>query len=244
MLSAFVDKITSLGDIRTLDHKGDTYTNASLARLRSPEQTPPSPMIFRNLRGLINFLDDAADRSDIPAPSDLLLHIVDPFTVNLVGRLQPANDNQRFCFAKAKATPIGFQFGQYMNLEEMVLGLQCGFQQSDERDNLITMLGNVASQHIREHNDDGMSQSIQIKSGLCLKSEVKVTNPVELIPYRTFRECDQVESPFIVRFKARGENQPMVMIKDAAGEYWQLDAMLNIRVWLEATNITLPTILS
>jgi hypothetical protein len=244
MLSAFVDKITSLGEIRTLDHKGDTYTNANLARVRPPEQVAPSPMIFRNLRGLINFLDDSADKSDIPAPSDLLLHIVDPFTVNLVGRLQPDNDNQRFCFAKAQATPIGFQFGQYVTLEDMVLALQCEFKQTDQRDALISMLGSVASEHVREHKDDGMSQSIQIKSGLLIKSEVKVTNPILLSPYRTFRECEQVTSPFIIRFKARGEHQPMVMLKDAGGEYWQLDAMLNIRVWLEATRITLPTILS
>lgn len=244
MLSQFIDKIVGLGEIRTIDHNGDTYTNANLARIRTPEQADPSPMIFRNLGGLVHFIADAAERDDIPAPADLLLHIVDPYTVNLVGRLQPANDNRRFCFAKATATPLGFQFGQYIPLEDMVLGLQCEFKQTNERDHLIAMLGNVASEHVREHNDDGMSQSIQIKSGLRLKSEVKVTNPVELTPYRTFRECEQVESPFIIRFKARGEHQPMVMLKDAGGDYWQIDAMLNIRVWLEATNITLPTILA
>jgi hypothetical protein len=244
MLSQFVDKIIGLGDIRTVLHEGNTYSNASLSRLKTPEQTHPTPLTFHSLTGLLHFLDDGLMQKDLPLPSEMLLHIVDPFAIHLLGRLQPENDNQRFCYATAKASPMAFKFGEYINLDEMVLALQCEFKQSDERDALIQMLGSVASEHVREHKDDGFSQSIQIKTGLRLKSEVKITNPIELIPYRTFRECEQVKSPFIVRFKARGEYPPMVMLKDAGGEHWQLDAMIKIRFWLEASNLTLPTILS
>jgi hypothetical protein len=244
MLSQFVDKLVSLGEIRTVEHEGNTYSNANLSRIKTPNQADPNPLIFHSLGGLLHFLDDGLMQKDLPLPSDMLLHIVDPFAIHLLGRLQPDNENRRFCYAIARTTPMSFSFGEYLNLEEMVLALQCEFRQNEERDALIQMLGSVASEHIREHNDDGMSQSIQIKTGLRLKSEVKVTNPIELIPYRTFRECEQVKSPFIVRFKARGEYPPMMMLKDAGGEHWQLDAMINIRSWLEASNITLPTILS
>jgi hypothetical protein len=244
MLSAFVDKLIDLGEIRTIENGGNTYSNAKLSRIKTPEQSSPTPLTFYSMSGLIQFLDDGQAQKDLPLPSELLIHIVDPFTIKLLGRMQPGNDNQRFLYAIVKATPMAFRFGEYINLDEMVLALQCEFKPSDARDALIQMLGSVASEHVRVHNDDGFAQSIQIKTGLRLKSEVKVTNPIDLIPFRTFRECDQVTSPFIVRFKQRGDLPPMVMLKDAGGEYWQLDAMIKIRSWLETSTTTLPTILS
>lgn len=58
---------------------------------------------------------------------------------------------------------------------------------------------------------------------------MRVPNPVELAPYRTFLEVEQPESQFIFRMK----DGPRCAIFEADGGAWRNQAITNIREYLK-----------
>ncbi|GAG24824.1 unnamed protein product, partial [marine sediment metagenome] len=91
--------------------------------------------------------------------------------------------------------------------------------------------------------DNKFSQSLQIKTSLTTKANVVIENPINLKPYRTFREVDQPESNFILRYIDSKHPQNRSGGIEAAlfegdGGAWKLEAIQNIKNWLtEKTEI-------
>jgi len=70
-----------------------------------------------------------------------------------------------------------------------------------------------------------------MKAGVTLKAEETLRPIVNLAPYRTFAEIDQVVSRFI--FRAQGnENGAKLALFEADGGRWRLDATAAIKSWL------------
>ena len=91
------------------------------------------------------------------------------------------------------------------------------------------MIGNLREEKVNQQTDDGVSQSVQINSGVASVSEVKVPNPVVLSPYRTFQEVSQPASTFIFRMR-EGMKSALFEADNAA---WQVDAKQYIKEYLQ-----------
>ncbi|EJQ43640.1 hypothetical protein IEQ_04968 [Bacillus cereus BAG6X1-2] len=63
------------------------------------------------------------------------------------------------------------------------------------------MIGNVVDETLKEIEDNGVTQAEIVNTGTATKGQVKVPNPVEIMPYRTFLEVEQPESRFIFRMR-------------------------------------------
>jgi len=235
MLREFVDRIVSLSsDIITPVEIGTgTYCRHDLHRVKAPWHSPPEIVKFKTLQGIIDF---AQGDESLPGNGSLFFHVAAHNVVRLCGYLQGDNDNKRFVFAESCMGIEPFKFGVLHGLETFVIAIQSQFVSTGASEDILSMLGKVASERVQEHSDDGFSQSIQLRVGIKMKENVRVANPVALRPYRTFREVEQPESKFIIRLNDKDGLR--VGLWEADGGAWQLDAIGAVRSWLiEKSNL-------
>jgi len=240
MIKDAIEKVNALNALYEhmyTDLHGVLWTDRSLQRVVWPCQVAPAPIIVNTLSGLREYVAHSK-----PATADQFFLIVENHrTVKLVGGIQPENDNTRFCYAKAIMHLDDFVFGNFVDLETFIISLQSLFVPSFKVESVLNFLGSVVSEQVKENNDDGFSQSIQIRVGINMKAEHKITNPISLQPWRTFREVEQPESKCLLRLKER-DKALYCGLFIADGNTWQLGAIKNIKDWLIEKMPDIPVI--
>lgn len=181
------------------------------------------PLEINTLSGMIKYIKANLDRVDKP----LILQVKNETQVLLMGTL--ASDGRRETLAVAQAIIQYFDFNNFLDSENFVIAFQSKFVRNNDRDILLQVMGKVVEESVKDTGDDGISQAISIRSGVASKADVKVPNPVTLIPYRTFVEVKQPESKFVFRMK----DGPRGAIFEADGGAWRNQAISNIREYLE-----------
>ncbi|MBI4002765.1 MAG: hypothetical protein HY348_13410, partial [Nitrospira defluvii] len=128
-----------------------------------------------------------------------------------------------------------FQFGQYMQQEAFIIGLQAFFDRdrSADMDYVLQIAGKLKAEAVSQADDNGVSQTVQLRKGVVLAENAVVKKIVHLRPYRTFREVAQPESAFIFRLKTHEGEPPTLSLFVADAEMWQAEAMQSIKGYLE-----------
>jgi hypothetical protein len=98
---------------------------------------------------------------------------------------------------------------------------------------LLQVLGNIKSSTIRTNSDDGVTQAVEVKSGIHMCAEQSIPNPIWLKPYRTFSEVDQPPSQFVLRLRDSRNGMPECALYEADGGVWKSAAIENIKEYLE-----------
>lgn len=178
------------------------------------------------VRTLTSFVDFLKNR-DISYFDKLYIHIENEETVSALSEIN--NDGKREYLITAKATLPHFEYEHFYSTEELIIALQSKFVQTQDRDILLKVVGNIKEENVRETGDDGVSQAVTVLAGITSVADVKVPNPVELAPYRTFLEVEQPVSKFIFRMK----DGPRGAIFEADGGAWRHEAIHNIKKYLE-----------
>ena len=198
-----------------LDHDGDA------ALLNEP--IIEHPLRLNQLTSLIEWLNSESQE----IYDSVKIHVVSPTKVELVGELN--GHGQRPCFAEVHAVVDELDLETYLDQESMIVMLQSQFEENDDRDIVLKVVSNLRDESIHQQTDDGVSQSVQINSGVASVDEVKVPNPVKLIPFRTFQEVDQPASKFIFRMR-EGMQSALFM---ADNNQWQVEAKKNIKDFIQ-----------
>lgn len=185
--------------------------------------TAEKALSINTLSGFVNYVKANLDRAD----QQLIVHVKNESTVYLKGLLEV--DGSRESLAVAQAIVPNFDFGYFLDMESFNIALQSKFVPSDHRAILLQVVGNVSEDNIRQTGDDGVSQAVTINQGIATKADVRVPNPVDLAPYRTFLEVEQPTSQFIFRMK----DGPRGAIFEADGGAWRNQAIVNIREYLK-----------
>lgn len=215
---------TQAMDIKQVDIHGKTYFNQNLNRIDPPGLTSPVALEFSTLQGLIDFIESEG-------PQDVRLHVVDSTHVEAIGICDPANYNKRFTFAVAEFKTQVFNFGSWHNKEEFIIALQSLFVQDESIEGMLSGVSSIISSVVKEDTEDNFSQHVQVKVGLSLKQGVKIPNPIELAPFRTFAEVEQPVSRFA--FRVQNENDRLrFALFQADGSAWKLEAIRNVAAWL------------
>jgi len=234
MIAEAIDRIQALAEIQTEEIDGEIYIKKGqgVERLPKPGQVKPVPLLFSTLTSLAQYYEANIDNLE----TDRLAFHVEGFNhVRLIGPMDPSNDNLRFTYAEAIAEVTPFCFGKYMDLEDFVVCLQTQFATDPPHDDsdvdaITSKLSEVAVEHVQTHKDDNFAQSIQIRTGLAFKTQVKVENPVRVYPWRTFAEIQQPLTPAVLRFLP-SSGQPKAGLFEAGGA-WKSMAMLRVKEWL------------
>jgi len=222
---------------RTVEIDGVTYSTTSLqdVRKKAPE---PETLKVHTLTALESFLAVNQDALDL---SKLLLHVVSPTRVDLVGTLE-GYFQQRFLFVTAECSDLwSSMVGTYLPQEEMVTALFSRFEDTAERNALLAIVGNVVDEAAADHKDDGVKQTIVVRSGIQVADEIEVKNPWHLAPFRTFREVQQPESPFHLRVR-KGAKGPLLSLHETDGGAWKLDAVQAVEAWLVSKSLGVPVL--
>jgi hypothetical protein len=223
------DRFREASRPQTVEIEGRRYyrtKDGTLAVVKRSEECRPDVLGFHTLTALVAFMEGEAKGFKSPA-----LLVRDHSEVLVVGPLDPTNFNNRFVYAKAEAADCGFTFGRYLDLESFIIGVQAQFVRTERVEAILGLLASVVDENVKENADDGFSQSIRIRTGITLKAEVKVENPIPLAPYRTFREVQQPESNFIIRFK-KSDSGLFVALFEADGGAWKNEAAARVRQFL------------
>ena len=72
-----------------------------------------------------------------------------------------------------------------------------------------------------------MSQVVTVKEGTVTRSSVELPPEIPLIPWRTFRDVDPVESKFMLRLKGVKDSVPLVALFEIDAK-WELDTLQSI----------------
>ncbi|MED1406950.1 hypothetical protein P4U07_30155, partial [Bacillus mycoides] len=195
-----------------------TYSTQHLHLVKEPT---PAEIVVHSLSGLVGYV-----KSEFDTAEPLMIHIENPTTVSCFTAVN--GDKARSTFIQAKASIPRFNFSNFYDREEFNIALQSGFVQNQHRDIVLKVVGTVVEGAVKEIGDDGVSQAVTAKTSVANRENVKVPNPVELSPYRTFVEVEQPESKFVFRMREGAR----CGLFEADGGAWKLEAMNNIKKYL------------
>lgn len=201
----------------------------------------PKPLQLHTLQGLIDYFAAEVDPVMFPV-TGFVTHVVSPVLVEVRG---PARDDmmgERQCFAQV-APPEGtqaFAFGAWHPAETFILAVQSLFVSSPERDELLTLVSKIRGGDVRETIDNGYSQEVKATRGVALVTNVVVSPRVRLAPYRTFREVEQSASDFVLRLRSTDDQKPELLLAEADGGAWRLEAIKAVAAWLRAAYSSTP----
>lgn len=180
-------------------------------------------LYLNTLTGLVSYIHANLEREELL----LIIHVKDEKTVTLKGTLD--TDGGRESLVEVNAIVPRFDYGHFLDTEELLIAFQSKFTETADRELLLKVIGNVKEENIRQTGDTGIAQAVTIKTGIASADDVVVPNPVTLAPYRTFLEVEQPASDFIFRMK----DGPRGAIFEADGGAWRNQAIVNVRDYLQ-----------
>lgn len=225
MEAAAVQKIIDLVQKREIELHSVTYSDRPLAPVLPPKC---GTLLFNTLGGLVAYAEKGHDA--IPQ-WPVVCHVMHVGKVALIG---PVDDiyRTREIVAEADLIETPFPFGQWLEHEVAMIQFQALFLDTPERASLLKLLSSITADEIRTQADDGTTQVVTAKAGVTLTERVSLPNPVTLAPYRTFREVEQVASPFILRVRKGPNGGPQIALFEADGGTWKLEAIKRVAEWL------------
>jgi hypothetical protein len=231
-----INKILSLAPPNIQKFGDLEYSDKELKLIYPPS---PKPVCCSTLQGLADLWSGELD--DAKKSGDLLVHITSPTSVELIGR-ESDDHGRRRVWAEAKYPECkSFGFGAWMDPETFIIAAQAGFQrvkvQNDDGsfvkdlDYVLDIASHITAENAVSNQDDGFAQRVAVKQGIALKAERILRPMVNLAPYRTFAEIDQVLSTFVFRARVNG-GSAMLALFEGDGGRWKLGAYLAIAAWL------------
>jgi hypothetical protein len=230
MFSEVVEAIKASEKTEVFEIGGSSYTSRKVFDIRAPEQEV-KPLGINTLRGLTDYVNKNVDAL---TKEECMIHVASHDKVYLLSKVA-GHFKQRDAFVIASCESLfgnSFRFGQFIDNEQFIIGMQSLLVQTDETAKILKVVGNIKEEKVASFSDDGISQSVTAKAGVVRVEQVAVPNPVLLRPYRTFREIEQPESPFVLRMKEGGD-LPLCALFEADGGNWKIKAVNAIKDYLE-----------
>ena len=203
--------------------RGEVYSDKQLHRVAYAPKA--EPIQLTTLDSLLDYIKSGVD--DMVAT--MFIHVVSPTKVLMYSSLDL--DRDRESIAEVTANVPEFSFNRWIDHESFCIALQSKFLPNEDRALLLKFAGTVESGTIAEYGDDGVTQKATVKVGIAKKGEAVIPNPVKLMAYRTFIEVEQPVSQYIFRMQDR--NGIQCALYEADGGAWKIDAMNNIKEYLE-----------
>lgn len=231
MLKEALEYIVGLKEPTVEFYNNEYYSDKPLHRVENYIPTADCLRVH-TLTSLLDYIkghiDGMADK--------MIVAVESPTKVRLYSQLNDNRDREYMLVADAMLPD--FHFGGFMGQESFCINLQSKFIKNEDRELLLKFAGTVEAGTVAQYGDDGVTQKATIKTGLASKGEAIIPNPVRLKPFRTFLEVDQPESDFI--FRMREGHGVECAIFEADGGAWQIEAMQNIKAYLQEALKDMP----
>lgn len=230
-------EIHSVTDVHGIE---TSYSTKPLHQVIASAPKLPEKVSVSTLAGLADLVRAALEGQAYR--DDYLLHVEDERTVSLKKKVSDEY-GRRLQLVVAQPVPFKqFAFGQWLGQEEFTIALASLFAESEDKGYVLHLASSLTNDATSNLEDDGFTQRAQIKAGLRLKDTVTIKPRVKMAPYRTFPELDQPISEFVFRARGNGEQGPSLMLVEADGGRWKLDAIAKIKAAVEAFDLKIPVV--
>lgn len=210
----FIEKIEDMTGPKVIETVQGTFSDKHLYRI---ENELADTIVLSSLSGLAEMIKQEMNEYNLP----LFVRATSAERVHVFGAIRDDMQRERPFTAEAKF--IGFDFNEYISIENMIICLKSRFAPTEGRDYLVQLLGNITDQQSVQTKDDGITQSATVKSGIQLVGEQRIKPIVTLKPYRTFLEVEQPASDFLIRLK-----DGRAALFEADGGAWEREAVKNV----------------
>lgn len=227
MLKEFIEHIQNTTQPQIVEKDGVTfvvYAGKAPHQLR-PDIDHPDTLPLHSLDALVKLVRTEASKAETP----LYITIPDHLTVRCFGQPQPDARFLRQVYYEAKATDVpGFRDG-FREQEKAIIELRSRFAPSEGVDYLLDLLSRISKDSNVATTDNGVSQTVEARQGIALKTMEPLKPRVPLRPFRTFQEVEQPESEFLLRMDEDGN----IGLFEADGGMWKLKARQTVKAFLE-----------
>lgn len=182
---------------------------------------------LQTLQGIRGFVD----ATDCPMLS--FINIVSP--THMVGFGKVGENGRLQALFTAQAKTKEFPYGRQLTMEDFILNVQVCFEDSEDKTELLSAVSRVVQNSQVVQEDDGITQTLEIKSGIALKENKRISPVRNLAAYRSFPGFASPVAPFLFRAH-KDEKGVKFSLTDMAGDNW-------IGATMEALRAELNTIL-
>lgn len=225
-----IEKIESLVKDSYLVTIGDTtYTARDLTAVR--DEPTCQPISLNSLQGLADYINK--EFSTDAGKSTYFLSIHDETRIEVYSNIfGKSRKREILASCELRSDLREYPFDRFLSQEDFIIKIQSLFESTDDKAYLLAYAGAVRDDTEVNSTDDGITQSVTVKSGIsgALVKESTTRPIVKLKPYRTFREVEQVESAYL--FRVRKGASPEFALFEADGGAWKLKAVERIKSWL------------
>ncbi len=226
-----IDKILQLAESDSFKIGERHYTSKKIIPIKEPTV---SPVQVHTLTGLAALLSDKA--SDfLDHEYSYMIHVVDHQKVQVLAQgVTDWCERQSVILAECLQTE-GFSFSRFHAPDEFIINFQSLFVPSEEAQNLLKIVSNLAAEAVATSQDNGVSQTATIQTSVASRGTVELKPRWTLAPFRTFLEIDQPPSEFLFRLQNTSTGKPGCALFEADGGRWKLNAIKGIKTWLESS---------
>lgn len=222
MLKEAIEKIVSLADPHIYKVGDENFTNDHMTRI-DPKIDRPEAITLHSLDGIVKSVLAELNRSEITKP--IFVCPDDYDTVSVFTTLRKDNQKRDMLYTASAVLP--HRAPEEMTHDEAMIALRSRFVPNEGTEYLLNLLSTVNDESGVKSTDNGVTQVVEARTGVALKSNVRVNPIVRLAPYRTFLEVEQPESEFLLRLKPgdkeKGRSATVSLI-EADGGAWKLAA--------------------
>lgn len=155
----------------------------------------------------------------------LFVHVESPTVVNVFSRLDDRCKRDHLYTAVCR--DVKFLDG-WKSQQEAIIEVRSRFLPTDDSEYLLKLISSINQDEGVKSTDNGVSQTVVVKTGVSLQDTATVKPRLELQPFRTFLEVEQPKSEFILRLDEKGR----IGLFESDGGIWKLEAKANIQGWL------------
>jgi hypothetical protein len=245
MIVEAINKILQLGTPNIQKFGDLSYSDKNLHIIAPPQ---PEPVCCSTLQGIVDLI---AEKFDDLKTTDVFLQITSPTAVALIQNGQDDYGRLRV-WAEANYPELTtFPFAKWLDPESFIIFAQQHFQRvkvenddgsfAKDLDYVLQVASQITAENAVENADDGFAQRVAVKQGIALKQETILRPMIQLAPWRTFAEIDQVLSQFVFRARIEGGAAKLALFEGDGGR-WKLGAVAAIKTWLDAQETKVPVI--
>ena len=222
MLKEFAQYLVSLKENKTYDIHGDTYSDRDLVRIE-PHIDRPTSISVSGLDSIVKLV-----RNEMDMLTNLPVFIRVDGANRVVVFTTYDDVMRRDSLYIAECDVPGFRDG-FREYEKAIIELRSKFAPGPGVDYMLDLLSRISKENGVTTSDNGVSQTVEARQGVSLKTMVAVKPRVALRPYRTFLEVDQPESEFLLRLDDNGN----VGLFEADRGMWKQTAKASILSYFE-----------
>ena len=228
-----IDRIVELSEIKLKNVNGFTYSDKPLHLIKQPAQQ--TSFLVYSLSSIVDYLTANADDLN---PEKTIINVMSHQTVQVVSNLDKTFERSYYLLADVSRFFQNSAVNEMMDIESFIINLQSNFADSSEKAELLKLVSNMTDEVLINSKDDGISQSVAVKTGIQKMENVKVPNPVQLYPFNTFPDLDNVrldeKRPAKYIFRAKKGNAGIVLgLYEYDKERYKLEIMFDIKEYLE-----------